>query len=39
MLEGWGGREWVGEWGSTIIEAKGRKEREVVGWEGLWRDN
>jgi len=22
----------MGEWGNTFIEAKGREEREVVGW-------
>jgi hypothetical protein len=38
MLEGWGRRGWwVGQWGSTLIEAKGREERVVVGWGGLWR--
>jgi hypothetical protein len=32
------GKERLGGWGSTLIEVKGRHEREVVGWEGhLWR--
>jgi hypothetical protein len=26
------GQERIGRWGSTLIEAKGREEREVVGW-------
>jgi hypothetical protein len=25
-------QERVGGWGSTVMEAKGRKEREFVGW-------
>ena len=31
MLECWGGRGWLGGWVSTLIEAKGREKREVVG--------
>jgi hypothetical protein len=26
------GQETMGGWGSTLIEAKEREEREVVGW-------
>ena len=34
---GWVGQERVDGWGSTLIEAKGREERAVVGW-GLVED-
>jgi hypothetical protein len=28
------GQERAGEWGSTLIQERGREEREVVGWWG-----
>ena len=30
-LEWWGRSGWVGRWGSTLIETKGREERADVG--------
>jgi hypothetical protein len=31
MLKQWGGSGWVGR-GTPSLEAKGKEEREVVGW-------
>ena len=33
------GLERMGGWRSTLIESKGREEREILGWGGLWRSN
>jgi hypothetical protein len=30
-------QEWVSGWRSTLIEAKGRKEREIVEWMACGR--